>query len=692
MLTSSECYVALSDFFREESPLVIAVTTESSSHPTGLDSLYAQPWVYAGGGLGNMDECPMQVCLAGGTKRDSMTFASVCMIPECGASDLAAEDFPERLKTASFRASKDSNSAVVAEYVTLHERIAKLNKFLNTGWICGEYKVEWEVMPSIIYLVIVVTLIALCFIGTFGRGKIDLEMCQQKEVFEDEDIGEEILEGRVSYGDTVDIQARLPVRAKLPSRFWSAWDMSKHLKNLFMQRSETAFLDGLKFGSIIWIIFGHVMAIQVSSGPGYLNPWDFLPPRGVTTTLIGQLLFSSRFAVDTFLCISGFLVVHVLKRKLHHEPKISEIASILAFRILRILPLYTMCVGFWMFVAPHLGSGPFWYQWENFLEPCRNYWWTNLLFLNNFLPWGSPTTDTCFYHSWYLAVDVQLFFIFAPWLVILYLRNGAFARRVTIILWFVSVVGTAFLAYQNKWSINTFDGTAVALFDIEGYAKPHVRAQSYLAGMLVAMMPPTRGLPSRDTVTMTIAVLGLALMSFITVTGAYSRRACNFSEWPFINDCGSTWRPEMTFLFTAFSRAIWSICIAIIMHLCLEHRGQAVGLLLSWKLWTPLAHLSFGAYLIHPIVIFVWQLGGREKTTFRLLSFLMDFMSISVLSFVLAAVAALLVEFPFGSLLNPKSQKRDEELVSLTPEVDASLQMHRFNSYGSTQNNDSHDA
>lgn len=148
----------------------------------------------------------------------------------------------------------------------------------------------------------------------------------------------------------------------------------------------------------------------------------------------------------------------------------------------------------------------------------------------------------------------------------------------------------------------------------------------------------------------------------------------------------------MTFLFTAFSRAIWSICIAIIMHLCLEHRGQAVGLLLSWKLWTPLAHLSFGAYLIHPIVIFVWQLGGREKTTFRLLSFLMDFMSISVLSFVLAAVAALLVEFPFGSLLNPKSQKRDEELVSLTPEVDASLQMHRFNSYGSTQNNDSHDA
>ena len=689
LLTSLSCYDALVDFFQNGSSFLLAVTTESSSHPTGLDSLRAQPWVYAGGGLGNMDECPMQVCLAGGTKQDSLTFASVCMIPECDAYDLAAEDFPARLQIASFQATETKDSKMITEYVQLHERIAQVNKFLKTGWVCGEYKVDWEIFPSIIYIGVSLALIALCCKGTFFRHKAtkdDSKSCTETQI-SDENGGEEIMNGRMVHNGTNERKFSLLTSCIPPERFWSAWDMSKHLTRICVQRPETSCLDGLKFGSILWIISGHVMAIQSSSGPGYLNPREFLPPTGVTTTLFGQLLFSSRFAVDTFLCISGYLAVRVLKRKLHPQPRISEIFSVLAFRIIRILPLYLMCMGFWILVAPHLGSGPFWYQWENFLEPCRRYWWTNIMFLNNFLPWSTPTTNTCFYHSWYLAVDVQLFFIFAPWLVILYRRNDFFARKITLFLWCASVILTAVLAYKRRWSMNTFDGAAVALFDIEGYAKPHVRAQSYLSGMLVAMIPHTRERYNRNSLAIALCVLGLALMAFVTVTGAYSRRACNFEELPFINDCGSTWNPWMTFLFTAFSRAVWSICIAIIMHLCLERRGGAVGTFLSWRIWTPLAKLSFGAYLIHPIVIYVWQLGGREKITFSLFSFLMDFTSVSVVSFVFSAVAALLIEFPFSSLLRPPPIKREGELESLVPIIENDL-VYQYNSYGATGRND----
>ena len=45
------------------------------------------------------------------------------------------------------------------------------------------------------------------------------------------------------------------------------------------------------------------------------------------------------------------------------------------------------------------------------------------------------------------------------------------------------------------------------------------------------------------------------------------------------------------------------------------------GKFLGWRFWTSLAQTSFGAYLIHPIVIFVWVLGGREKRTFHVFSF-----------------------------------------------------------------------
>jgi peptidoglycan/LPS O-acetylase OafA/YrhL len=260
-----------------------------------------------------------------------------------------------------------------------------------------------------------------------------------------------------------------------------------------------------------------------------------------------------------------------------------------------------------------------------------------------------------------------------------------------VLLWISSVTVTAFLSFTNEWSVNTFDGASVALFDVEGYAKPHVRAQSYLAGILVAFWPkrPKRNQSighflGSDAFLMGLSLSCLFTLSFVTVTGAYQRRACTFEELPAYDDCGSLWSPTATFLYTGFSRALWSICIAIIMAICLERKDKdeveddsenngnvqecldrpenAVKFVLSWNIWTPLAHLSFGAYLIHPIVIFIWKLGGREKSTFRLLSFLMDFCSITVVTYILSVVAALLVEFPFGSLLSLRSPMLQELL------------------------------
>jgi hypothetical protein len=50
------------------------------------------------------------------------------------------------------------------------------------------------------------------------------------------------------------------------SNFWSAWNMGTHIRRLVEQRPETACIDGLKVGSILWIIAAHVMAIQSSTG------------------------------------------------------------------------------------------------------------------------------------------------------------------------------------------------------------------------------------------------------------------------------------------------------------------------------------------------------------------------------------------------------------------------------------------
>lgn len=264
---------------------------------------------------------------------------------------------------------------------------------------------------------------------------------------------------------------------------------------------------------------------------------------------------------------------------------------------------------------------------------------------------------------------MQLFvFVGLPVTFFIFLHNPVWGKRTTLALWCSSVLLTTYLSFTQHWSINTFDGIQVARFDVEAYAKPHVRGQAYFAGMYVAMLQLTKTRTPASTertwkhrVLLWGAVLALGFVTFCTVTGAYARRPCQYGEAPVMSDCGSLWKQTTTFLYTASSRAIWSCSISILMTLCLEGKGGWLNDFLSWPVWAPLAQLSFGVYLIHPIVIFVWLLGMRQKNVYSLATFAMSLISVCAVSFAWALVAALLVEFPLATLLANQIKKRTQQ-------------------------------
>ena len=51
----------------------------------------------------------------------------------------------------------------------------------------------------------------------------------------------------------------------------------------------------------------------------------------------------------------------------------------------RLTPLVLGVMLLWLYVVPHLGSGPVWYRTQQ-RTSCFNYWWTNLLYIQNFYP------------------------------------------------------------------------------------------------------------------------------------------------------------------------------------------------------------------------------------------------------------------------------------------------------------------
>ncbi|EEC44942.1 predicted protein [Phaeodactylum tricornutum CCAP 1055/1] len=703
LLTSAACTGSLATFFSDASALSVA--TEASSHPSGLEALYAQPWVYAGGGLGNIDECSLQTCLAGaGVRRDSITFAAVCVVPECSAFDLAADDFVSTVARVSAGESS-VDPPLAQEYVTLLDRIADLNKFLQTGWICGDFTVPWSLVPfGIIFIAVILLLLIFSMVGTLSRQRRNFSKSANNGTVKGAETSNslEASSSREKVENDGDIGGLL-----FTNPIWSSFDMSRHVRRLNRQHStETAVLDGLRVGSISWIMLGHSMAIMSTSGAGYSNPANFLPPHGLTTTVAGQLLFSSRLAVDTFLCISGFLMVHVVDRKMPRRNSrpvvwryLTNIPSLFFARVVRILPVYAACLGFYTQIAPHLGSGPFWYQWLALLKPCHDYGWTNFLFVNNFVPLDLAITETCFYHSWYLAVDVQLFVV-GIFLVFWYQSNSMHGRRVTLSLALLSVLITMYLSYNRRWSVNTFDGAAVARFDVEAYAKPHIRAQAYFAGMYVAMLLPTSVLRQRSSWTwrlhlaMAVALVCMALVTFGTAAGAYARRPCQYTEWPEVDHCGSSWSRNVTFLYTALGRTVWIAGVAVLLYICVGRNSERslLASVLSWKCWTALSQLSFGAYLIHPIVIFVWQLADRQKEQFRLLTFGMNYLSVCVVSYVLALATALIIEFPCADLWqhflrnwNRTSPSRNPPIYQSGCEANEIVQLTRSGRYGSLE-------
>lgn len=82
------------------------------------------------------------------------------------------------------------------------------------------------------------------------------------------------------------------------------------------------------------------------------------------------------------------------------------------------MPLNIVLMLFAMYLMPKIGYGPIWKTYEEVMAPCSDYWWTNVLFVNNFYP--SSFDDKCLPWNWFLPVYIQLSLIL-PLLLALYL-------------------------------------------------------------------------------------------------------------------------------------------------------------------------------------------------------------------------------------------------------------------------------
>ena len=139
---------------------------------------------------------------------------------------------------------------------------------------------------------------------------------------------------------------------------------------------------GLKILSILSISLFHCYIYQnniPSTNPSILT--EFIQ------SFSHRIIYMSIYMFDILFITSGFFLAYLVIGKMNALKGKINWPLFYVHRLLRVVPVYFYIFIFFVFIFPYTGTGPAWPIQEYLTKSsCDNYWYSNLLFINNFLP------------------------------------------------------------------------------------------------------------------------------------------------------------------------------------------------------------------------------------------------------------------------------------------------------------------
>ena len=477
-----------------------------------------------------------------------------------------------------------------------------------------------------------------------------------------------------------EIKRRLWTCLKESAQAFSLYHSLSALLNTKRSPTTISCADGIRVISLCWYIAGHTL-VWLISGNLLDNGLEFM--RVQIPQVFAQLIVQGFFSVDSFFFISGLLVAYLTLQEMSFRAasglkwRVFPFVSYYVYRYFRLTLVYGLVLLFFIQMLPYLGYGPVWSAVDNYAADCGEYWWTNVLYINNIYP---PFNNQCITGTWYLSADMQ-FYAISPLLLIPLFLYWPIGLSLTTALLLVCMLVTGVLTGAYKLVLSPFQGVLspnmtlthwmeiLTPYNNIYYDKPYCRIPPYLVGLLVGfVLYRELKLPFRRTLS---AVLhGGSLVCALVLTSVLV-----FGLYPMWH--GHVYTVTEEVLFNVLSRLAWGVALAFVVYACHNGYGGWLNSGLSWSFWTPLARLCFLTFLIHPIVLFatVESLQRTLHCTYVSISVLM--VGELTLSFGIAFAVSAVVEYPLKGVLKAVFKcfgvERQFQPFRRQPEVDSAL-------------------
>lgn len=371
----------------------------------------------------------------------------------------------------------------------------------------------------------------------------------------------------------------------------------RNLKNRVLFRV----IGGIKVLGLLSVINSHICMVSVAAA---WNP--IISNELVSKSFLALIIVFGSAAVNVFFVITGLTTAHLFFQA--PKERLREFSfwfKFIAYRYLRIVPLFALTHWFLQTYFKFISSGPFWdYGTSNsaWQKVCENdSIWGVIFPIMNF---KSPSA-TCNHVGWYLSNDIQSALI-TPFFILIFLKSAIFGYISTLLAIFAMIAN--YVRYNLQQPLESRGGFDISIMTLSpvtdgasaDYVGPQYRLISYLVGICAGHL-----LHSYD-----IGNIKEWPKSFIKLVNTSSLLfICALTASPYISDYLPLQNKPlihlMVSLLSGSVHGVASFVSAGFFILLCTNNYPTLSHILSQKLFRTLASASLSTLLIHiPLIYF----------------------------------------------------------------------------------------